>query len=271
MKKILRNIFYGVSFILLAACGAGGGYGSGAAGYTHNELAVLFVDELNATGVYDVTLAKDSTDQFNYVVVYDHDYDSYDAINISGYKPGDNILDFMESRSGGSFYDLDLIPGYYSWDTYESYDSFCSCWVTDVRQVWVETRYRDRSSGLTFEKVSGSSKDLETYAAIAEEAVISNRAESVASKFGLSVDRSKDVVRLAMAWQKAGGKDLTAKDQDSFSKELLGFSITEAKSASQKAATGNKKAMDDLVEEAALANGTSPENIRQIVDTYFVK
>jgi hypothetical protein len=269
MKKILKHSLYAVAALVIAACG--GGNGNGAPGYTHNELAALFVDQLNATGVYSVTLAKDSTLQYNYIVVYDADFNTYDAINISAYSPGQDIIAFMNANSGTSFYDLDLLPGHYELEPYDYYDSYCDCFINDVREVYVPTRYRDRVSGLTFEKQSGNSKDLETYAAIAEENVVTNRAENVASKFGLSVDRSKEVVRLAMAWQKAGGKDLTAKDQDSFSKELLGFSITEAKSAAKNANAGDKKAMDVLVEEAALANGTSPENIRQIVDTYFVK
>lgn len=271
MKKIILAAFAATA---LTACGGGGGNGNGSPStptspaLTHNQLAEHFVNQLNATGLYDVDLAKSSTLRSNFIVIYDHDLDSYDAINIDNYAPGMDVLDYVDNNAGRFYYDLDVLPGHYEWEPYDRYDSWCECWVTDTREVWIPTRYRDRWSGFVFEKIKSSSKDLETFAALAEEATIANRAESVATKFGLSVDRSREVVRLAMAWQKQGGKNLTDKDQDAFSKELLGFSITEAKAAAKSAAEGNVKAMDQLIEEAAITNSTSPEHVRQIIGAF---
>ena len=245
MKKIIA---LGLIALTLSACGGGGnglgGCGSCGGGLTHSQVAAMFVNDLNATGLYDVSVAKTYTEQSGYIVIYDYDLNEYDAVEISYFDPYfDNAASFLESDIG-SLYDLTPLAG---------------------------NRYYDWYTGLTFEKVQSTSKDLEKYAALAQEKVIKSRAENVAAKFGLSVERSKDVVRLAMAWKQSGGKELSDKQQDSFAKELLGFSITDAKAAAQQKEAGNSNALDSLVEKAALTNDTSPENVRQIIDQYFAK
>ena len=272
MKKLF--ILSAIALAALSGCTSGGN-GNGSPGtpttpsLTHNQLAELFVRELNADGTYSVNLAKDSTLQTNYIVIYDIDLDEYDAVNIDTYAPGVDPVTYIESAAAAIFFDLDVIPAHYEYEPYSYYDYYCDCYLTDVREVYIPTRYRDRFSGLVFEKINSTNKDLHKIAALAEEKVVLSRAENVASRFGLSVDRSKEVVRLAMAWKKAGGKNLTAKDQDAFSKELLGFSITEAKKASENYLAGDKASLDQLVEKAAESNSTSPENVRQVISEYF--
>ncbi|OFZ11393.1 MAG: hypothetical protein A2Z20_07665 [Bdellovibrionales bacterium RBG_16_40_8] len=238
MKKI---IVLSLAILTLGACSKQH-HNSG--GLTHSEVAAMFVSDLNATGLYNVSIAKTYTEQAGYIVIYDYDLNEYDAVEISYFDPYyDNAATFLEYDTG-SIYDLTPLYG---------------------------NRYYDWYTGLTFEKVQSTSKDLEKYAALAQEKVIKSRAENVAAKFGLSVERSKDVVRLAMAWQKSGGKELAAKDQDSFSKELLGFSISDAKKAVTEKESGNSRPLDSLIEKAALTNETTPENVRQIIDQYFTK
>lgn len=269
MNKVLVML---IAITAMVGCG-GGGNGGGATDpnsgvhYDHNEVAQMFVDALNATGSYTVALAKDSTEQYNYIVIYDADYRSYDAVYIGDYKPGMDVLDYM-SRTA-IFYDLEFYPGYYEYVPYDRYSSTCNCYYTDWQTVWREDKFYDRFNGVTFEKSTESSKDLSKFAALAEEEVINGRAESVSEKFGLEVGRAKEVVRLAIAWQKAGGKDLTDRDQDAFSQELLGFSITAAKSAMKAKAEGNSEPIEELIEKAAKANNTSVDHINDLIEQNF--
>jgi hypothetical protein len=258
----MKKVMLAIATLALVACGGGGGNGDGAPslGLTHNQLADLFVTALNSTGAYDVSLAKSSTLHDNFIVIYDYDLQEYDAVNISGWTPGTDPAVYVDGSYAIAYYDLDVLPAHYEYD----YDVF-----GDLVSTWIPTRYQDYYTGYVFEKTGTTSKDLLKLSALAEEEVVGNRAEAVATKFGLSVDRSKEVVRLAMAWKKAGGKDLTAKDQDSFSQEMLGFSITEAKSAVKQNLAGDTAALDSLVEKAAETNETTPENVRQIISTYI--
>ncbi|OFZ11395.1 MAG: hypothetical protein A2Z20_07675 [Bdellovibrionales bacterium RBG_16_40_8] len=285
----MKHIILIGSLFLLASCSDKykGGYGSGAGGLTHDQLASNFVATLNASGEYDVTLVKSSTERKNYIVIYDKDLHAYDAINLSGYTPGADAAAFLNTQAT-VYSGLVLIPGHYEWyPTYgygygynypsygnNYYDSFCNCWTygpdySQINYVWIEDQYRDPGSGLTFEKINATSKDLEKISGLAEQKVVQMRAQNVAARFGLSTERSQDVVRLAIAWQKDGGKELTDNVQDSYAKEMLGFSITEAKSAIKKSESGNTEGLDDLVKKAALANDITPEQVKQLIDFYI--
>ena len=107
MKNFLMVTFLFVVMVALAACGGGGGSSSGGGGgggsttptYTHAELADEFIASLNLDAGYDVTLVKTYTDQDDYIVVYDHDTDTYDSYLIGDYVPGEDIEDYLTDFS----------------------------------------------------------------------------------------------------------------------------------------------------------------------------
>ena len=236
MKKLVGISIFCFLFI---GCSGGGHHGYS---YSHAELAQRFVSALNTTGYYDVSLTKTYTYHAGYIVIYDYDLNEYDAIYVNDFIPGYDDPSYYLSHYGDAYYDL--IPVGFN-DYYDPY------------------------SGLTFEKVNATSKDLEKFAALAEQKVINMRAKHVATEFGLSMERSKDIVSLAMAWQKAGGKDLPEQAQDSYAKEILGFTITSAKNAVNERNAGNTKPLDDLIGKAAEKNDQTPEMINQIISKYF--
>jgi hypothetical protein len=239
MKKFLVTL---ALTIALVGCGGGGngGYGPGGGGLDHNDLAVAFVNAMNFDG-YDVDLAKSETIQFGYIVVYDYDFGTYDAYDIYGWQPGVDPSSFI---AGTSFYG-DLL-----------FDPFSNI-------------YTDFFTGIQFEKSEESVKDVSLLAELAEEAVVSENAKFISEKFGLSVERSKDIVRIGHAWQKQGGKDMTTKDQDAFAKEMLGFTITEALDAVQKKNEGSLDALEDLIGKAAETNETTPEHVKTLISEFI--
>ena len=135
MKKLF--ILSAIALAALSGCTSGGN-GNGSPGtpttpsLTHNQLAELFVRELNADGTYSVNLAKDSTLQTNYIVIYDIDLDEYDAVNIDTYAPGVDPVTYIESAAAAIFFDLDVIPAHYEYEPYSYYDYYCDCYLTDA-------------------------------------------------------------------------------------------------------------------------------------------
>lgn len=263
---MFKKMLISATCFALIACGGGGGNGGGAPGFTHNQLAENFVQNLNASGQMHVTLVKDSTLQRDFIVVYNPSTDEYVAINIDLYQPNGDALAFYQANQAGHYYDLDVIPGYYETHTRTSYDAWCECYTTEEYETWVPQRYRDRRADITFEKITASPKDLEKMAALKEAVQMGQVSEKLQAQFGLSAERSNEVARLTNAWSKAGGKDLTAKEHDAFSKEVLGFTITEGQSAFQ---SGNESSINSLIEKAAVTNGTSPENVREIIKGFM--
>ena len=71
-----------------------------------------------------------------------------------------------------AYYDLIKIPGHYEerWDSvilyYDAYGD--PVWGYEYYDVWVETSYEDYYTGIIFEKVEATAKDLAKVSAIAE-------------------------------------------------------------------------------------------------------
>jgi hypothetical protein len=247
-----------------------GGYGDGSetSDLNHRELAKIFVDELNASGEHEVTTAKDSTDKYNYIVIKDVKTGEFTAINIDKFEPGTDAADYLASSAARNYFNLTEIPAHQEYVEVYVQDADCDCQKSYFELQQIPTRYKDNSSGFLFEKSKQKNKDLEKFAALAEEAHLQMASSDIVTRFGLSVERAKEVVRLGTAWRKQGGKDLTAKDQDAFSQELLGFSMTEAMKATENFHKGDKASLETLIEKAAKTNSTTPENMRQILESY---
>lgn len=262
MKKLFLTGLMTLSFI---ACNSGGN-GGGAPGYSHNDLAQKFVNQLNLDPDFNVTLVKSSTLQKDYIVIYDPYTGTYDSINIDLYDPHyDNAADYYYDNSDVAYFDLDQIPAHY--ETVVEYDAYTDSYVYE--QVWIPTRYQDYYTGITFEKVSATPKDLAKMAALKEVAELDKKAKFLSSNFGLSLERGKEVARLAAHWKKASLKGMTDAEQDNFSTELLGFSITQGKSAVSASMQGDSGKLSDLVEQAASKNGITPEHASKLMTKVF--
>lgn len=250
--------------VLLVGCGGDNkGNGAGGQGYTHNQLAEIFVDKLNATGEVSVQLVKKSTEKYNYIVVLDRATDEFNAYRIDGYTPDQDPLEFLASREAYAFYDLDEIPGYYETRASTSYDIMCECHVTDTYRVWVETRYRDRKTNTYFEKVEGTPKDRLKVAALEQGIKVGKMAESISANYGLSAERSLEVAKLTYLWKTSPRERMTDADHDRFAKEILGHTITEFKAAAE---SGSRAELDRLIESSARVNGITPEQANEILD-----
>ena len=232
--------------MVLSACGGGGGGGgtvsTGGVSYTHDQLAAAFVDRAYGDAGIDADLVKSNTLQYNYIVVYDYDYKSYDAYYIGGYVVGQNVSDFIYAHNDQNYYDLDSIGG---------------------------GLYQDYYSGVTFEETASSSKDLQKVAALKQELSVQKSAKKLKAQFGLSDDRSREVARLAVQLANTDKKSMTNADYDGFSKELLGTTIGKFQNAMKAAKEGNAADMNSIIDNAAKVNGVGPEHMNEIMNGLF--
>ena len=276
--KLMKKLLLFSLLAILAACNGGNGGGSPGGPTTpelnHNELAVKFVQELNLDAEFSVTLAKKSTLQSDFIVIYDPLTDSYDAIDIQSYNPNfDNAADFYFANSARNYFDLDILPGHYETDfrygvigyDYDGYPIY----GYEPYQIYIPTRYRDRATGITFEKVTASAKDLAKMVAIKEAAEIQKSAEFLSSEFGLSLNRGKELAGLKAHWKKASKKGMTTSEVDSFSTELLGFSLTSGIEAYNASVDGDESQVETLVNQAAEVNGITPEHASKLMTKVF--
>lgn len=243
MKKITQALLSMMVLTLMTACGGGGGSTStGGVYFTHEELAKEFVRRMNIDEGYDLELVKDNTRQYDYVVVYDYDEDTYDAYYLGGYNVGEDLTRYLFNNNNLFYYDLDAIGG---------------------------GLYEDYYTGIVFEKTQGTSKDLMKLAALEEAVQIKKSAEHIAAEYGLSVDRSMEVAKLSLQWKNTPKDRMTDADHDHYAQEILGYSISDYKQAAEMYAKGDQSKLKELVDGTAVHNGTTPEDVQDIINDVF--
>ncbi len=156
--------------------------------------------------------------------------------------------------------------------TDEYWDDFCECWETDTytEDIWVGERWVDTShwytfytgGGFRFENTAGGSKDLETLAALKEDAAKSFMKAQFKSQLKLSESRASEMANLASKFQKLeNARELTTAEKDQFALSALGVSMSDVESALKKKAEGSEAQYADLLKKAAQVNNTTPESI----------
>ena len=245
MKLSIRSIsaaFAVAGMMTLAACGGGGGGTSTGGHYlTHAELAQEFVRRVNLEiQGFDLSIVKINTLQYDYIVVYDHDFGTYDAYFIGGYSPGTNLPNYINQHESMFYYGL--IPEY-------------------------GNTYYDQRSGTRFEKSAGSSKNLAKLQALKEQLVISRAAAKMRATYGLSVEKSEDAARFAYKMQTTPAGTYNVADYDAFAKELTGSTITEFQEDFK---AGNLVDLTQRINTAGEVSGMGVEGVNKLIGDMFV-
>jgi hypothetical protein len=115
-------------------------------------------------------------------------------------------------------------------------------------------------------------KDLEKIAAFDEREASQSYAYQLMENFGLSESRAQTISRHLISFRKLNTqRELTSREKDIFTKEVLGFGYEKGKAALENYIQGEKEALDDLIEVAASRNETSPEHIKELFGELFLK
>jgi hypothetical protein len=231
-------------------------------------------------GVLEVKVLKDlnNTETDGWIVLNAIVSDGYDsglytyegtfALNLDNYEEGDSWNDFM----------LKSIKSNPTWvSTYDGDKSFCvTC--NDVQSNGDGTYTGDIYSAeigdeveMTFSEVQGTAKDLEKVAAFKETYKMKKMQDLLTYDFGLSEKRSEGVAKLVLNWKKVSkGRAMSNADADAFSKSLIGVNINEAVEAFKKSAEGDAASLEVLINKAAKVNGTSPENMKGLLNNLLL-
>lgn len=160
----------------------------------------------------------------------------------------------------------------YEYDSHKYYDRECDCY--EGGYTWnryeVGSEWRDTSGyrpfyyggGFRFDNSMGGSKDLETLAAMSEEAQLGFLTQKLTSEFSLSANRANELAKLATRYQKLENvRALTSSEKDHFALEALGASYSQVESAMRSKAEGELSQYNKLLEEASKVNNTTPEQM----------
>lgn len=162
----------------------------------------------------------------------------------------------------------------------EYYDESCSCYREESYQVHVGDEWVDTShwytfytgGGFRFDNTSSQSKDLETLAALKEEAAEKFMAYKLKSEFSLSSNRAAELAGLASRYQKLeNSRELTSSEKDKFALSALGVSMNQVEAALKAKAQGNEKTYADLLATASKVNSTTPEQIGKFFEQMIVE
>jgi hypothetical protein len=243
MKKLMSALLT-VSMLGLTACGGGGGGGTSVGGgttYTHSQLASYFVGAVNSyLGASDLELVKVNTEQYDYIVVYDHYYGTYDAYYLGNYNPGESIANYLSVYDSYFYYDLDYIG---------------------------DGLYQDYYTGTIFEKTAESSKDVLLKAALVEGVKVKSMAKKLQENFGMSEERSQKWAEAAFKVQTAPAGSLSDVQLDNISLDLVGSTMTDIKAA---AAAGDLDSLDEKIAKAGQLNDNMlPSQINKILTDVF--
>jgi hypothetical protein len=158
------------------------------------------------------------------------------------FSPGQNIFNWLNNNDYKFYYDL--IPIGYN-------------------------EYEDWSTGIIFEKTAPTPKDRLKMAALEEGLLIKKAANTLTAQFGLSQERSQEVAKLAVVWQKTPKERMSDADHDRFAKDILGHSITDLKAAVAKKSNGDSSSLKKMISDTAEMNGVSPEHMNDIISGVF--
>ena len=269
MQKLL--VLFAASMILVACNG-------------QKKTAKSFEAALEAETGQAYTIAKLETEKGNYTVFRNevtgefvaYNMDKWDRNTMTSFSqyaaaPGDIVRNLNKDREW-------IVSGYWQpiyqsyTDFYSYYDYSCDCTLSGSRQVdvYVGDRYIDTShwytfytgGGYRFENTQGVSKDLETIAALKEEAAEAFMATKFKSEFSLSENRATELAKLANRYQRLENtRELTSQEKDKFALSALGVSMNQVETAMKNKAEGEEAAYEQLLKKAAQVNNTTPEQI----------
>lgn len=234
------------------------------------------------------TIVKMDTEQGDYVVYKNEATGEYVAYNMAKWDR-ESMSTMEQYAAAGAVDGIDIVRNlasntvwvnsgywdsvYHTWtETNEYYDHMCDCYETEtithseyVGERWVDTSHYYTyytGGGFSFENTSSASKDLETIAALKDEAAEAFMAHRLQSELQLSSNRAAELAKLANRYQKLeNARELTGSEKDKFAMDALGVSMTQVEAAMKAKAEGKEARYEELLKTAAEVNSTSPESI----------
>ncbi len=181
--------------------------------------------------------------------------------SVYGEECGYNIQPGCNYFSSGSKAMVYSDPFYfmYTWEQ----DSFSGLWFSPSGIIYTTGGFAINAT----EPQMG--RDLIAAISENEEAMIQKAGLRLAERFSLEDKVAVKVARTLNDWALLGfSRERTAADLADFTQRLYGIDFNRVGSALTKAALGDESEISTLVNEAAVNWKTTPENMREILDTF---
>jgi uncharacterized lipoprotein YehR (DUF1307 family) len=231
----------------------------------HKKDAKSFEAALEASTGQPHSIAKLYTQVGDYVVYRNDSTGEYVAYNMKQWDR-ETMTSMDQYLSAGAVEGTDIVHGLEvrsEWVTSTSYSASCDCDVDS--SGYVDFYY---GGGFRFENNSTASRDLDTLAALREEAAEQFIAFKLQSEFSLSSDRAAELAKLANRYDRMESvRELTQREKDRFAMSALGVDMGKVEKALKSRAQGDEGAYLEMLEIAARANQTTPENIGRFFET----
>lgn len=128
--------------------------------------------------------------------------------------------------------------------------------------------FRDQFGNL-YDEAGATQKDLETLDALEEESALRETGRKIAAEFLLSEEQSFRLARISSEWQTiAKSRQMTVKDVEAFTQDVVGIDLSSIRSATQRAAEGNTVELEKIIQKAANNLDTTPENMKAILASF---
>ncbi|MBX9767944.1 MAG: hypothetical protein K2X47_11790 [Bdellovibrionales bacterium] len=226
----------------IKAAAASSSYSS-PSGWSHARIASEFVNRINEElgDLYMLDLVKANTLQYDYIVVYDYDYQSYDAYYIGDWYPGMDLLNYLWDYESYFYYDLIPVGGH---------------------------KFQDPLSGILFEKQSATGKNLAKLKAAREAITVKKQSEKLVAKYGLSEDKAQEAARFAYKMKNSAAGTYKISDYDAFAKEFVGSSVSEFQADWK---DGNVMSMASRIQKASEMTGMGMEGMNKLISDMFIQ
>ncbi|MBC7692256.1 MAG: hypothetical protein H7222_10845 [Methylotenera sp.] len=172
----------------------------------------------------------------------------------NGWKIIDSEDPYFTSQYYVLNYDTYYVNGYY----YTGY-----AWTSPDGVIYDE-------AGNALNATVSNSRDIIADVAAEETAVVESAGKAFAAKYQLDEKVGIQVARTLNDWATLSkDRSKTSADIEAFTQRLYGVDFNSVKTALTEAATGNNDAMKATVAQAAASWGTSPETMKEILNTWY--
>jgi len=240
--RAFMKLCVALSTVALIAVGCGGGGGNSSTGgvfFTHAELADEFVYQLNNILGYDVTLEKVNTEQFDYIVVYDWDFGTYDAYYIGAFNPGEDILNYVNFYDSDFYFDLDPLAG---------------------------NRYQDPFSGVIFNQNAYFQRNFSKMEGQDQDLIVNDLSAKIAQSYSLSQTAADKLAKAAITVAVMNRRGAGEQAYRAMMEDVTGTNLDQWNSA---IFSGDMSQVNQLIDTAADTLGTDSTDLRNSMGALF--
>jgi len=174
--------------------------------------------------------------------------------------------------TGISLTDLINNPAYQPWSTPDGNWYYGGSNVANADGTYNFSRNtvngENTYEGWIFEETTSSIKDIEKATALRQKEKLNKVTNLLEMEYGFSESRAKEVTSVISNWKRLSkSREMTAEEANMFAMEVVGSDMASLEEAMVNSVLGDSSLLDELTNNAADLNGSSPEAISALINT----